>query len=82
MMTDFENPLRNALKKSFPNSIILDCFFHYLKATVTKFKEYGLLNKKLLIKSYKLIFFFKLYPFVLPNDKTETLVYYDRKMYY
>ena len=79
MMTDFENPLRNALKKSFPNSIILGCFFHYLKAIVSKFKEYGLLNKKLLIKSYNLIFFFKLYPLVLPNDKTETLEYMIEK---
>ena len=45
MMTDFENPLRKALKKSFPNSNILGCFFHYLKAIVTKFKDYGLLKK-------------------------------------
>ena len=70
LMTDFEKALRNALKKIFSNSIILVCYFHYIKSIVTKFKDYGLLNKKFLLKSFKLIFFFKLYPFFLINDKT------------
>ena len=70
LMTDFEKILRNALKKTIPNSIILGCYFHYIKSIVSKFKDYGLLNKKFLLKSFKLIFFFKLYPFFLINDKT------------
>ena len=28
-MTDFESALRNSLKKSFPESAILGCYFHY-----------------------------------------------------
>ena len=75
LMTDFEIALRNALKKTFPDSIILGCYFHYIKSIVSKFKDYGLLRKKFLLKSYKLIFFFKLYPFLLINDKTEALNY-------
>lgn len=57
LMTDFERALRNALKKCFPDSNILGCYFHYIKSIESKFKEYGLLKKKFLLKTYKLLFF-------------------------
>ena len=78
-MADFEAALRKSLEICFPNSIILGCYFHYLKCIVNKFKIFGMLNKKTLLKSYKLIYFFKLYPFLLNNDKEEFLKYMIEK---
>ena len=74
-MSDCETGLRNALKISFPNAVILGWYFHYLKSIVKKVKELGMLNKNILLKTYKLLFFFKVYPFLLPNDKTEFIKY-------
>ena len=34
-----------------------------------------MLNKNILLKTYKLLFFFKVYPFLLPNNKTEFIKY-------
>ena len=73
LMADYESVLRNALKICFPNCNILGCFFHYLQCMLKKIKELGLLKKHLVLNVYKLLFFFKLYPFLLPNDKTEFL---------
>ena len=61
IMTDFEKALRNAIKYSFSNSI---CYFHYIKCIIKKIKELGLLKKKQLTNSYKIILVFKLFPFL------------------
>lgn len=47
IMSDFEVALRNAIKNCFPDSVIVGCFFHYVKAIVNKFKQLGLLKKKI-----------------------------------
>ena len=64
-MTDFEKALRNALIKTLPDSIILGCYFQNIKSIVSKFKDYVLLRKKFLLKSYKLIYFLNYINFCL-----------------
>ena len=65
LMSDYETGLRNALKITFPNAVILGCYFHYLKSIVKKVKELGMLKKNILLKIYKLLIFSRLYPFLL-----------------
>ena len=74
-MYDFEISLRNSLKIVFPNSIILGCFFHYIKAIMKKFKELGLLKKQYFKDAYKLLIYFKLFPFITEEDQKELLKY-------
>lgn len=47
IMSDFEVSLSNAIKNCFQDSVIVGCFFHYVKAIVNKFKHIGLLKKNI-----------------------------------
>ena len=60
IMCDFERGLRTALKKSFPNTIILGYFFHYIKSIYNKCKKIGLITKKYFLETYKILIFFKI----------------------
>lgn len=44
-MADFEEGLRNRIKYSFQNSILLGCYFHYIKSIFNKIKKLGLIKK-------------------------------------
>ena len=72
-MSDFEIALRNAIKNCFPDSVIVGCFFHYVKAIVNKFKQLGLLKKKYFLNIYKILFYFKIYPFLYEEDQRNLL---------
>lgn len=50
MMSDYEKSLRKAIKKEFPNTPLLGCYFHFSKAIIKKYKELGLLKKKKFLK--------------------------------
>ena len=58
IMSENEKGLRAAIKKAFPNSSILGCFYHYIKAIFFKCKKLGLITKKYFFKTYKLLIFF------------------------
>ena len=73
IISDFEKGLRNAIIKSFLESKILGCYFHYIKCLIGKFKSLGMLYKKYTNKACKLLFFFKLFPFLYEKDKNELL---------
>ena len=75
IMSDFEKALRNAIRICFPQSTLIGCYFHYLKAIYGKFKKYGLIQKKEFKYIYKILFIFKLYPFMYRNDQIEILKY-------
>ena len=45
-MTDFEIPLRKAIKNNFPGYILHGCFFHFCKAVWRKIKKLNLFKKK------------------------------------
>ena len=68
-MADYEKSLRNAIKKSFPDSVLLGCSFHYFKCIIKKFKSLGLFNKKSFVKSYKLLFFLNYILFYISKIK-------------
>ena len=73
IMTDFEIGLRKAISKSFPEATLLGCYFHFVKNIFSKFKHLGLLNKKYFLKSYKILFYFKLLPFLYEKDQIELI---------
>lgn len=77
-MCDFEIALRNAIKYCFPDAIIIGCYFHYVKALVKKFKELGLLKKKIFVKYYKILFVFKLFPYFTSEEKKLAIDYYSK----
>ena len=52
IMTDYEKGLRCAVKKSFPDSPILGCFYHYIKAIFNKCKKLGLVTKKYFLDTF------------------------------
>ena len=52
-MTDYEKGLRSAVKKSFPVSPILGCFYLYIKAIFNKCKKLGLIKKNIFLKILK-----------------------------
>ena len=47
IMSDFELPLRKAIKNNFENSLLDGCYFHYAKSIWKKIKKLKLFNKKL-----------------------------------
>ena len=71
--SDFEKSLRNALKRSFPETPILGCYFHYIKCLFDKFKSLSLMKKKNIKVNLKILFFFKLFPFLYKEDQQELL---------
>ena len=50
IMADYKKAFRNVIKKSFPDSVLLGCFFdvHYCKSILKKFKSLGILIKNFL----------------------------------
>ena len=80
IMSENEKGLRAAIKKAFPNSSILGCFYHYIKAIFFKCKKLGLITKKYFFKTYKLLIFFKIYPFIFLEEKIELTIL--NKIYY
>ena len=57
VMTDFEKGLQNVIKRVFnlSNDQISGCYFHYVKALITKAKKLGLLPQKKENKEVKLL---------------------------
>ena len=87
IVTDFEKSLRKAISKVFPNIILDGCFFHYTKILWSKAKELGLCKKKLIKETFFFIFLFKVYPYVLSDQKKEYLkkvkdIYKENKLKY
>ena len=70
---DFERGLRKALIDSFPNSEILGCYFHMIKALWIKAKKYKLCKKALFKETIILIFSFKIYPYI-PKDQRDDYI--------
>ena len=70
-MADFEDKLREAIKKNFPDSQILGCYFHFIKNLYNKLKLLGLTTKKNIRSSLKFLFFFKIFPFLKNENKEE-----------
>ena len=68
-MTDFEKPLRKALKNIYPNCLLEGCYFHHVKALWGKSKNLGLINKANIKFLRFIIFGFKIYPFLKEGDK-------------
>ena len=62
-MADFEDKLREAIKKNFPDSEILGCYFHFIKNLYNKLKLLGLTTKKNIRSSLKFLFFLKYFLF-------------------
>ena len=73
IMTDFEKPLRKALKNIYPNCVLEGCYFHYVKALCGKSKNLGLINKANIKFLRFIIFGFKIYPFLKEEDKKKFL---------
>ena len=70
IMSDFEIPLRKALKKGFTECILQGCFFHYCKAIWAKIKKLNLFKKILRLNTILLAFILKVYSFV-KSDRRE-----------
>ena len=49
-MSDFELPLRKAIKNNFENYLLDGCYFHYAKPIWKKIKKLKLFKKNLDIK--------------------------------
>ena len=47
IISDFELPLRKAIKNNFENCLLDGCYFHYAKSILKKIKKLKLFNKKL-----------------------------------
>ncbi|KAG0436829.1 Transposase for insertion sequence element IS256 in transposon [Dictyocoela muelleri] len=45
IITDFEKPLNNAVKKTFPNSFLQLCYFHFTQSIIRRLKNEGLFNE-------------------------------------
>ena len=56
-MSDFEDKLREAIKKNFPYSEILGFYFHFIKNLYNKLKLLGLTTQKNIRSSLKFLFF-------------------------
>ena len=85
-MLDFEKASRRALKTIFPDSRILGCYFHYVKALWSKAKKEGLTKKNIIFDTYILIFAFKMFQFIQQNKKGEFIeeikkLYSEKKQY-
>ena len=72
-MTDYEKGLRCAVKKSFPDSPILGCFYHYIKAIFNKCKKLGLVTKKYFLEAFKILIFFKIYSFIFSDEQIDLM---------
>ena len=64
---DFEKAARKALNEIFPESNIIGCYFHFIKALWLKAKKLGLISKKLIKDTIILIFAYKIYCFIPKN---------------
>ncbi|KAG0440325.1 Transposase for insertion sequence element IS256 in transposon [Dictyocoela muelleri] len=45
IITDFEKPLNNAVKKTFINSNLQLCYFHFTQSIIRRLKNEGLFNE-------------------------------------
>ena len=66
---DFEKAARKALNEIFPESNIIGCYFHFIKALWKKAKKFGLIRKKSIKDIIILIFAYKIYCFILKCKK-------------
>ena len=73
IVTDFEKSLRKAISTVFPYILLDGCFFHYMKILWSKARDFGLCKKHLIKETFFFIFLFKIYPYVLSNQKKEYL---------
>ena len=46
IVSDSEKALVNSIKKNFPNSLRISCYFHYKQDLIRNIKQYGLYKKK------------------------------------
>ena len=70
-MVDFEKGLINSIKNNFPRATIDGCFFHYSKLLWNKSRNLGLCKKDNLKITKILIFIFKLFPFILYDERID-----------
>ena len=64
---DHAKYISNAIKKIYPETIQVKCFFHFMQAINKNLKKYGLINKKNIKDNTELIFNIKLLCFVDPS---------------
>lgn len=64
---DFCQSSFKALKKLFPNCIIIKCFFHWIKALWTNIKKFGFTDKNNLSITKTVLFNIKLLAFIEPK---------------
>ena len=70
-MVDFEKGLINSIKNNFTKATIDGCFFHYSKLLWNKARNLGLCKKDNLKITKILIFIFKLFPFILYDERID-----------
>ena len=64
---DHAKYISKAIKKIYPETIQVKCFFHFMQAINKNLKKYGLINKKNIKDNTELIFNIKLLCFVDPS---------------
>lgn len=75
IVADYETVLRKSIKKNYTNIKLEGCYFHYIKNLWKYAKSHSLCSKILFNKAQLLIFFFKIYPYLL---KEEQKVFYKK----
>lgn len=71
IMSDFELPMRKAIKKCFDGCLLNGCFFHYCRAIWKKIKKLNLFKKALRKNTMILAFILKSYPFIKDERREE-----------
>ena len=73
IIADYEKALRNAVLNNFPDIKMEGCYFHYVKNLWSYAKKHSLCKKNILNKTQLIIFCFKIYPYILEEEKKEFL---------
>ena len=70
----FEKSLIKAIREEFKDTKIYGCYFHFVKALWKKSRKLGLTKKKFINNTKIILFAFKIYPFILKNQKKDFIL--------